>query len=189
MELRNTVIVDTETTGLDKAAEVCEISIIDGHTGLTLLDTLIRPTRPISPGAEKVHGISDAMVADAPTWADIHGVVCRLLTGTTVIIYQQEFDLRLMKQSARANDCRLPQLDSACAMLWLHDFLKTRTDPNPKWPKLTEAADMFGVTPQGTAHRALCDAIMTRDVLLAVRETDQLDRLCLESTETHDDPV
>lgn len=188
MDLTNTVVLDTETTGLDKAAEVCEISLVDGRTGLVLLDTLVKPTRPISPGAAKVHGIDDAMVAEAPSWADLHDLIIRLLSGVTVVIYQQDFDLRLMRQSAKAVDRRLPPLDSECAMLWLFDYLKTRTNPNPKWPKLTEAAEAFGVTPQGTAHRALCDARMTRDVLLAAREDDQRNYLYRDAPEMAPQP-
>ena len=173
-------VLDTETTGLNKAAEVCEISIIDGRTGLVLLDTLVKPSCRISKGASDVHGITDEMVADAPTWDEIHDLVVHILTGTTVLIYQQDFDLRLMSQSAKAVGRRMPKLDSDCAMRWVHDYIRPATDPKMKWPKLTDVAEQYGVEPDGVAHRSLCDTKMTRDVILAICAEDQMDYLYRE---------
>lgn len=177
MDLSNTVILDTETTGLSKKDEVIEISIVDGKTGLVLLDTLVKPTCVINPHASAVHGITEEMVATAPTWAEIHDLVVRLLSGVTMLAYQVDFDLRLMKQSAKAHGLRLGSITSVCAMRWLHSYLLSPKEPKLKWPKLTDAAEQFGVTTRGTAHRALADVHMTRDVILAVRAEDQLDRL------------
>ena len=41
------LFLDTETTGLDGQAEICELSVIDAG-GSVLMDTLIRPLQPIS---------------------------------------------------------------------------------------------------------------------------------------------
>jgi hypothetical protein len=57
------VILDTETT--DLPGQTVELAVIDGATGKKLMDTLVKPTEPISDGARWVHGITDAMVADA----------------------------------------------------------------------------------------------------------------------------
>jgi DNA polymerase III epsilon subunit-like protein len=52
------VILDTETTGLDNQAQVIEIAVID-LVGITLFDTLIRPTIPVSSEATAVHGLDN----------------------------------------------------------------------------------------------------------------------------------
>ena len=44
--LLNCHILDTETTGLDNQAEIVEISII-AQQGQVVLDTLVKPLRPI----------------------------------------------------------------------------------------------------------------------------------------------
>ena len=50
------VIIDTETTGIGPCDEVIELAVLDTH-GRVLLDTLVRPTCPIDPGAARVHGL------------------------------------------------------------------------------------------------------------------------------------
>lgn len=173
MDLTQSVILDTETSGLGKKDQIIEVSIIDGKTGLVLLDTLVKPTCVINKHAAAVHGITDEMVDDAPSWAEIHSLVCRILHGMTLVAYQSDFDLRMLKQTAKAHNLLLPDIASECAMRWLHSYQVTPKNPKLKWPKLTEAAKQYNVTLKGTAHRALCDTIMTRDVILAVRLEDQ----------------
>ena len=62
---RDPVVIDTETTGVGSQAEVCEIAIV-GRTGETVVDTLVRPGRPIPSEATRIHGITNAAVADCP---------------------------------------------------------------------------------------------------------------------------
>lgn len=95
------LILDTETTGLRGDAEVVQIAIIAG-TGQVLLDTLVRPTRPIPRDASAIHHITDERVKDAPTFADIAPQLRALLAGQRVIIYNADFDIRMMEQSAAA---------------------------------------------------------------------------------------
>lgn len=95
------VILDSETTGLHGDAEIVQIAIIDS-AGRVLLDTLVRPTRPIPMDAAAIHHITDVMVAGAPTFADIAPQLRELLSGETVIIYNSAFDVRMMEQSAQA---------------------------------------------------------------------------------------
>ena len=73
----NALILDTETTGLDDDAEVVELAVID-CAGTVLLDTLVRPSGPVPAEAAAIHGITDAMLADAPTWSEIHARFCDL---------------------------------------------------------------------------------------------------------------
>ncbi|HHJ4165905.1 TPA: exonuclease domain-containing protein, partial [Raoultella ornithinolytica] len=51
------LFIDTETTGLGEDAEIVEICIIDSH-GSIMLNTLIKPTKPIPDEAIAIHGIT-----------------------------------------------------------------------------------------------------------------------------------
>lgn len=95
------VVLDSETTGLHGHAEICSIAII-GPDRRVLLDTLVRPTRPIPRDASAIHGITDAMVQDSPTFAQISLELRGILSGTTCIIYNADYDTRLMEQSCLA---------------------------------------------------------------------------------------
>ena len=46
---------------------IVEIAVIDACSGTTLLDTLVNPGVPIQPGAQAIHGITDADAPKSPT--------------------------------------------------------------------------------------------------------------------------
>jgi DNA polymerase III epsilon subunit-like protein len=107
--------LDTETTGRDAAAEITEAAIIS-RDGSPVFDRLIRPCHAsISAAASEVTGITDADVADAPTFADVADEIQRALTSQPrLIIYNASFDTRLLQQSAFASGLAplsLPKVD------------------------------------------------------------------------------
>ena len=92
------VILDTETTGLGIFDQVVQIAVID-KTGEVLLDTLVKPTRPIPRAASAIHGITDSTVADAPTFGEIYDNLLMVIGGKRVAIYNASFDVRMLFQS------------------------------------------------------------------------------------------
>ena len=83
------LILDTETTGLD--GYIVQLAVIDGH-GQVLIDTLVQPEAEIEEEAMAVHGISQALVKGAPTFAALHEQLYALLKGRTVAVYNLSFD-------------------------------------------------------------------------------------------------
>lgn len=84
------VVLDTETT--DLPGSIVEVAVVDCASGEVLLDTLVNPPTPISPGATAVHGITDADVVDAPTWETVLPDLLRATEGRTVLAYNEAFD-------------------------------------------------------------------------------------------------
>ncbi|MCX2515826.1 3'-5' exonuclease [Pseudomonas aeruginosa] len=166
----NALILDTETTGLDGDAEVIELAVID-CAGQTLIDTLVRPFRPIPADASAIHGITDQMVAAAPGWADVRGQLLELLaSGRHLVIYNAGYDLRLIRQSDALHGLETPVLAAHCAML---TYAEHWGDIDPRrgdyrWQRLGNAAAQQGVEIQGTAHRALADCLTTLGILRAM---------------------
>jgi len=157
MNLHNVpfLVLDTETTGLHDYAEICQIAIVD-HTGQVLLDQLVKPTLPIPDDVAAIHGITDDLVADQPTWRSVREHVARLIRGKTVVVYNAEFDLRMMVQSDYMHE--LPVLpygrlaNFQCAM---------RAYANGgRWVRLSQACAAHGI-PTHNAHSALGDCLMT----------------------------
>ncbi len=97
----NFCVLDTETTGLDSAAEICQLAVLRAD-GVTLFDTLIRPSKPIPVQATKIHGITDEMVQAAPFFHESLISLLRAVGSQDLVIYNAEFDLKLLRQSARA---------------------------------------------------------------------------------------
>ena len=102
-------ILDTETTGLGYDDQIVSIAIMT-TAGQVLLDTLVKPTIAIPDRATAIHGITDAMVQNSPSFADCMPQLRDLLSGETVLIYNADFDIRMMEQSAAAHDlpCDVP---------------------------------------------------------------------------------
>ncbi|HGE8503590.1 3'-5' exonuclease [Serratia ureilytica] len=170
---RNCLVLDTETTGLDGKAEIIEIAVIDAG-GKVLLNTLVRPSKPIPADATAIHGITNEMVSDAPTWPEISAKVCALIAGKITVIYNAEYDMRLLMQTDAIWDVQpefstdaKPQI--VCAMEEYAEFYGQRNERGGyKWQKLTAAAEQQGVIIEGTPHRALSDCLTTLGVIKAM---------------------
>lgn len=168
----NCLIMDTETTGLGDDAEIVEISLID-TTGEILLNTLVKPRRQIPPEATAIHGITNEMVADAPSWIKVCSKFYHLINGRNVVIYNSDYDTRLLEQTNAANwivgPCFIEPPVFECAMLAYAEFYGQKSDRGGyKWQKLTAAAAQQGVTLEGTPHRALSDCLTTLGVIKAM---------------------
>jgi DNA polymerase-3 subunit epsilon len=172
----NPFFLDTETTGLDDYAKICELSIVD-VSGNILMDTLISPLDPIPPEATKIHGISNAMVDGAPSFPDVLPRLQAILKGHTVVTYNCSYDFRLLWQSAVAHGINSTGLDYKnfhCAMKlyalfhgeWIEKYLSY------KCYKLKRAALDCGIKLPGNLHRARVDAELTRQVTIHVSQSE-----------------
>lgn len=160
------LFLDVETTGLDEAAEVIEIAIVDRH-GAVLLDSLVKPQGAISPEAQAIHGIMPAMLDCAPCWAAVAPRVAALLHQRLVVAHHAAFDARLMRQScARYGLQALFHCNWACT-------LELLTECNGgRWSSLSAAIHLAGAKspaePIGSSHRARYDAECCRRIIIAL---------------------
>ena len=70
-------IVDTETSGTDETAGVCEVAFLEideNFNELARVQSLIDPEVMISPSASGIHGLVDDDVKDFPTLSEFFGV-------------------------------------------------------------------------------------------------------------------
>jgi DNA polymerase-3 subunit epsilon len=158
------VYLDTETTGLGLEAEIVDIAVVAAD-GQVLLNTTVRPNGRIPTEASRVHGIHDADVVNAPSWPIVHNALCRILAGRRTIVYNAEFDRRIVEGCCDRHGLPYPSGKWECAML---AFAQYRGEPNEnrggfRWHKLDVAAAAFGLAPGG--HRALGDALACRAVV------------------------
>ena len=92
------LILDTETTGMGAGDEVIELGIID-LDGNILYQGLFKPIAPISPGARKIHHISDEMLAAAPDYADEVEKIRAIVSGHPLVGHNVSFDRKLLTQT------------------------------------------------------------------------------------------
>ncbi|MFP4150150.1 MAG: exonuclease domain-containing protein, partial [Nitriliruptoraceae bacterium] len=104
------VVLDLETTGLDPARDrITEVGAVRVRGGEVLgeLRTFVHPGRPIPPAVTAVTGITDAMVAHAPSEAAVLGHVLSFLDGAVLVAHNAAFDLSFLRSAAAR--CATPE--------------------------------------------------------------------------------
>ena len=98
--------VDLETTGTNAAVDrITEIGIVcvdldnDCPTRVLEWSTLVDPEVPIPPAIQVLTGITDSMVASAPTFSTIAGDVAELLAGRVFVAHNARFDYGFLKHA------------------------------------------------------------------------------------------
>jgi DNA polymerase III subunit epsilon len=162
------LILDTETTGLDNTAEIVQLSIIDG-AGDVVINTFVHPTRPIPPEATAIHHITNQDVAVAPKWETVFTLLQKIVEGKTLVIYNKDYDLRLIKQSSIAAGISFPVIgckDVQCAMQAYSEFVGEWNDYRGsfRWQKL-----------KGGDHSALGDCRATLDLIHKMAAADHIE--------------
>lgn len=161
-------VLDTETTGL-RDGEIVQIALVHSN-GKPLLDTLIKPVRPIPSEATAIHGITDEMCKDAPSWPEIAENLRHVLEGKLLVVYNATFDRGMMHKSQERHN--LPKIEWKeicsweCAMDAYSEFYGEWNSyyGNYRWQKLSVAASRCGVVVEN-AHNALGDCLMTLGVV------------------------
>lgn len=93
------VFVDLETTGATPATDrITEIGIIEvDEAGVREWSCLVNPGTQISPFIERLTGITNAMVAQAPDFADVATEVIARLEGRVFVAHNARFDYGFLK--------------------------------------------------------------------------------------------
>jgi DNA polymerase-3 subunit epsilon len=162
------VVLDTETTGLGRDAEIVQLALLscDGHP---ILDTLIRPKQIIPYEATSIHGITNEMVKDAPDLRELMDCLFKTVEGRDVIIYNASFDIPMLRQTFAAhgfNPAWQPFYDSirsiTCAMLGYAEHNGDWNDyfGNYRWVRLAHACANERLS-VADAHQAMGDCKMT----------------------------
>jgi DNA polymerase-3 subunit epsilon len=179
------VAVDTETTGLTPAeghalVEVAAVVIDDATLGEGW-SSLVQPGRPIPADAAAVHGITDAMVAEAPATETIAAELRRRCGALTLVFHNAAFDLPFVIAMLRKAG-QPPLLNPVIDTLGL-----ARGLGGPGGNSLGALAAKLGLPPE-PQHRALGDARTTARLLVALidrweseRDIHSLDELAAAS--------
>ena len=162
------VIFDLETTGINIASDrIVELSALKVHPDgqEEWLTMRINPGIPISPEATKIHGITDADVANAPHFKDVARKIASFLEGCDLAGFNSmKFDIPVLCE----------------------EFLRVNVDFNPARHRYVDVQVIFHKKEQRTlsaaykfycdrelenAHSARADTAATYEILKA-----QLDR-------------
>jgi DNA polymerase III epsilon subunit-like protein len=165
--------LDTETTGL--SGQVIEVALVDRH-GHMQFHSLVRPTIPVEPEAQAVLNLSDAELADAPSWTEVAQQLRPWLDGRRIVAFNADFDQARLKTSDEAHGL-VPQDNPPiwrCAMDAYGPLHGDWSDYHGdwRWASLLGACRQMGVPPEAATHRAIGGAQALARLVTAVAERD-----------------
>ena len=148
---RPLVCIDLEATGVmlgrDRIVQIATATILPNGL-VTLWESLVNPEMPIPAETTAVHGITDAMVTSAPTFAQVAPTLSALLLGSDLAGYNVErFDRRLLGAEYRRVSLPDPTVEARCLDAYL---IFARREPR----SLDAALRFYGVEDQVAGRRA-----------------------------------
>ena len=167
--LRTTMftVVDLETTGgsamTDGITEIGAVRVCGGEV-VGEFQTLVRPPMPITPFVSVLTGITDAMVATAPSIESVLPAFLEFARGSVLVAHNAPFDVGFLKAAAAEYHHPWPAFPVVDTAILARRVLTRDEVPNCK---LATLARFFEATTTPN-HRALDDARATVDVLHAL---------------------
>lgn len=161
------VVFDTETTGLlpeqgDEIVQIAAVRIVNGRRVRSeVFDTLVNPRRPIPASSTAVHGITEAMVADAPEVTDALRRFHAFAKGAVLIAHNAPFDMQFLRR-----------VETQIGLKFDHAILDTVLLSAVIWGQhethtLDALTHRLGITiPEELRHTAIGDAVATADAFL-----------------------
>ncbi|MGN6567384.1 MAG: exonuclease domain-containing protein [Flavipsychrobacter sp.] len=165
-------IVDIETTGSYALGNgITEIAIVihDGKEILHFYETLINPHKHIPLFIQSLTGITDEMVANAPSFEEVAGQIYELLQDKVFVAHNVNFDYSFVKHNLQAAGYEL-ELKKLCTLR-----LARKIIPGLKGYALHKLSSHLEVN-LTNHHRAGGDAMATAQIfgILVNRDTEQV---------------
>ncbi|TGD97121.1 DNA polymerase III subunit epsilon [Methylobacterium nonmethylotrophicum] len=163
------IVLDTETTGTeaktDRLIEIGGIELLNHIPSGREFHRYINPQRPVSEGAFRVHGLSDAFLADKPLFAQILPEFLDFCGDATLVIHNAAFDVGFLNaEYARLGDKAPPAIELASVVDTL--ALARRKHPGAA-NNLDALCSRYGIdNSRRTKHGALLDAQILAEVYI-----------------------
>lgn len=157
-------VVDLETTGgsaeTDRITEIGAVKVQGGEV-IGEFQTLINPRAHIPAFIAVLTGITDQMVAQAPSIEEALPAFLEFASGCVLVAHNAPFDTGFLRQACLRQQRPWPRFDVVDTALLARRVVTRDEAPNCK---LSSLARVFGASTVPN-HRALADARATVDVL------------------------
>ncbi|QCO55207.1 DNA polymerase III subunit epsilon [Pseudorhodobacter turbinis] len=161
------VVFDTETTGLlpaqgDEIVQIAAVRIVNGkRVASEVFDTLVNPGRSIPAASTVVHGITEAMVQDAPDIGTVGRAFHRFAQGAVLIAHNAPFDMEFLRRNEASIGATFdnPILDTV--------LLSAVVFGQHEDHSLDALTHRLSITiPEEARHTAIGDTVATADAFL-----------------------
>ena len=155
------VVFDIETTGTsvndDRITEIGAVKVVDGKI-CEKFSTFVNPERKIPEEITELTGITEEMVANAPTFAEVAGDFYKFCYGSVIIAHNINFDYSFIKHQSKPIDYVYSNrgIDTLAVA---REVLPTLSNH-----KLNTVCEHFGI--EFLHHRAYSDALATAQMFI-----------------------
>ena len=166
MTQSHVVVLDTETTGLDKnkdrIIEIGAIKLTDSQP-VSKFHTYLNPQGVNShPDAIAVHGITNESLQDKPIFEDVHRAFLEFVAGADLVIHNAPFDVGFL-------DSELKRVGYSSSLYDICQVVDTLVLAKKQYPgqknNLDALCRRFGIS---NSHRTLHGALLDADLLVKV---------------------
>lgn len=158
------IFYDTETTGIRPDKDrIVEIAAYDPYLEKNFT-TLVNPGIPIPQDAMQIHGITDEMVQNAPSFSEAGKLFFEFCQGDVVLIAHNndQFDKHFLIHESKRHQLLLPPFPMIDSLKWARKY-------RPDLPRhsLQFLRQIYDVE-KNNAHRALDDVLVLHQVFMAM---------------------
>jgi DNA polymerase-3 subunit epsilon len=167
------IILDTETTGLDRKSghRVIEIGCVEiinrKYTGKEF-HVYVNPERDSDPGALEVHGLTTEFLSDKPKFEEIYEDFINFVKDSELLIHNAEFDIGFLNHEIKLMSKKLNTVDKHVSAIT--DTLQIAREKHPgqrnSLDALVNRYEVGGYDRE--LHGALLDSKILGDVYLAM---------------------
>ena len=166
--MQTVAVLDFETTGLspnqgDRATEIAVILLRGGQI-VDRYQSLMNAGRRIPSDVVSLTGITNEMIASAPSASKIMREVAQFVGNHPVVAHNAGFDKRFWQAELAFLGMQADQ-SFACTML-----ASRRIYPHAQSHKLSTLVELLRLPKSGRAHRAMVDAEMTSHLWCRLQE-------------------
>lgn len=157
------IAIDTETSGQYPIQDdLCELAAVKSVNGKVIetYQQLVKPREKMSDFIIGIHGITNEMVADAPTIDQVLPDFLEFVKDGVIVGHHSPFDLGFLVYDLEKMDLKLPDHPAMCSSLISRNSIVG--PPNHKLQTLVKYLGLDG----GQAHRALDDASACLQLLM-----------------------
>ncbi|AHG60131.1 Dnaq [Buchnera aphidicola str. G002 (Myzus persicae)] len=126
MNKKRTVILDTETTGINpiglphinhRIIEIGAVEVIENHFTGNNFHVYLQPNRLIESGALKIHGITNDFLLNKPVFRDIAETFLDYIKNSELVIHNASFDLGFINQEFSMLNKKVKKIDDFCSII------------------------------------------------------------------------
>jgi len=177
--VENYVVVDLETTGLDPTYdEIIEFAAIKVDNGkiVSEFQSLVKPSEPIGEFITDLTGITNEMLADAPSIADVLPRFLAFVGKDIVVAHNANFDINFIYDACLSEDS---------GIVFDNDFIDTmrlsRRLFKAEWHhRLKDLVKRFGIESE-VGHRGLPDALIAHKCYVYMKQHAATNNIDLKS--------